>query len=86
MVAHWCQSKKIKITKIKKIMMKNEKKKVEKKKEKLFRKAPHTNYYGPWVPKLIKMFFIQKEKNTQNNHGPWKPNMILSYQALYITK
>ena len=67
-------------------MMKNEKKKVEKIKEKLFRKAPHTNYYGPWVPKLIKMFFIQKEKNTQNNHGPWKPNMILSYQALYITK
>ena len=70
-MAHWCQSKKIKITKIKKIMMKNENKKVEKIKEKLFRKAPHTNYYGPWVPKLIKMFFIQKEKNTQNNHGPW---------------
>ena len=31
------------------------------------------------------IFFIQKEKK-QNYHGPQVPNLILSYQALYITK
>ena len=44
------------------------------------------NYHGPVSAKSDKKFFIQKEKKTQNYHGPWVPNLILSYQALYITK
>ena len=28
----------------------------------------------------------KKKKKKKNYHGPWVPNLILSYQALYITK
>ena len=34
----------------------------------------------------LKNVYLKKKKNTQNYNGPWVPNLILSYQALYITK
>ena len=38
--------------------------------------------------KKKKKFLIKKakKKKKKNYHGPWVPNLILSYQALYITK
>ena len=35
---------------------------------------------------IWKNFLSKKKKNPQNYHGPWLPNLILSYQASYITK
>ena len=49
----------------------------------LFRKKTAKLSY-PMSAKSDK-FFIQKEKK-QNYHGPSVPNLILSYQALCITK
>ena len=51
------------------------------------------NYYSEKNPAKLSWpmsaksdkFFIQKEKK-QNYHGPSVPNLILSYQALCITK
>ena len=36
--------------------------------------------------KSDKKSFYTKRKKTQNYHGPLGPSLILSYQALYITK
>ena len=36
--------------------------------------------------KIEKTKKIFRKKNPQNYHGPSVPNLILSYQALYITK
>ena len=46
-----------------------------------------TSHETSWAmsAKSDKTFFIQKEKK-QNYHGPWVQNLILSYQALHITK
>ena len=38
------------------------------------------------IKKLKERKKYYSEKNPQNYHGPWVPNLILSYQALYITK
>ena len=86
MVAHRCQSKKNKKQKTKKQKnkKKNENKKPKKWKNYYSEKNP-TKLSWPMSAKSDK-FFIQKEKKTQNYHGPWVPNLILSYQALYITK
>ena len=40
----------------------------------------------PMSAKSDKKSFYSKRKKTQNCDGPWVPNLILSYQALYITK
>ena len=31
-------------------------------------------------------YLKSKKKKKKNYHGPWVPSLILSYQALYITK
>ena len=55
----------LKITKTEKDKIKNDNKKNEKMKK---IKKPLQNYHGPRVPNLIKIYFIQKEKNTKL---PW---------------
>ena len=64
---------------------KNENKKIEKMK-KIFRKKNPTKLSWSESAKSDKKNFIQKEKKTQNYHGLLVPDLILSYQALYITK
>ena len=38
------------------------------------------------IKKLKKWKNIIQKKTQQKYHGPWVPNLILSYQALFITK
>ena len=61
-------------------------KKLKKQKnEKKWEKKP-TKLSWPMSAKSDKNFFYSERKKAQNYHGPWVPNLILSYQALYITK
>ena len=64
LVAYCCQSKKINKAKIKnKIKSEMKTKKLKKWKKILFRKKTPQNYHGPWVPNLIKTFFIEKKQH-----------------------
>ena len=67
----------------KKSKMKNKIKKTEKILKNVIQKKAPQNYHGPWVPNLIKFFYLKK-KEKQNYHSPWVPSLIVSYQGLYI--
>ena len=58
--------------------------KIKKRKKNIIQKKIRQNYHRPWVPNLIKFFYSKRKK--KNCHGLRVPNMILSYQAFYITK
>ena len=54
--------------------------------KKIFRKNHPTKLSRPMGAKSDKKLFYSKRKKTQNCHGPLALNLILSCQALYITK
>ena len=73
MVAYRCQSKKIKNNKNNKNIIKNEQKK------NLIQKENPPNYYGLWVPNLIKKTFLFKKKKNTKLAWPylkWAPSNL----------
>ena len=59
--------------------------KIKKLKKKIYSDKKPTKLWT-MSAKSDKFFYYSKRKKTQNYYGPWMPNLILGYQALYITK
>ena len=60
-------------------------KKLKKWKKYYSEKSP-TKLSWPMSAKSDKKKFLFKKKKPRNYHGAWMPNLMLSYEALYITK
>ena len=54
------------------------------KRKKSYSEKNPPNYYGLWVPILMKKPFYSKRKKTQSLHGPWVVNLILSYGFYWV--
>ena len=55
-------------------------------KKNIIQKKNLTKLSWPMSTKFDKTIFLFRKKKPQNYHGPLMPNLILSYQAVYITK